>query len=40
MIFSKENIPDSIELKNKFIDIAKKTNLVVHYVFEDEIEEY
>jgi sporadic carbohydrate cluster 2OG-Fe(II) oxygenase len=40
VIFSKENLPDSIELKNKFIDIAKKNNLVVHYVFEDEIEEY
>lgn len=40
VIFSKENLPDSIELNNKFKQIAKKNSLALHYVFEDEIEEF
>lgn len=38
VIFSKENLPDSNELANKFRDIANKNGLVIHYVFEDQIE--
>lgn len=32
------NLPDSNELADKFRDIANKNGLVIHYVFEDQIE--
>lgn len=40
VVFSKENLPDSAELKRRFNDIAKKNKLIIHYVFQDEIDEY